>query len=595
MGKSKKTLLLGNAAIALGAFHAGAKYGSGYPGTPSTEILEYFSKYPDVIAEWAPNEKCAYEAAYGASLAGARALVTMKHVGLNVASDPFVTSVYSGVNGGLVLVVADDPGMHSSQNEQDSRHYARLALAPIFEPADSQEAYSMMIEAFRLSEEYDTPVLLRTTTRVSHSSTLVEVDSVVQTEKTELRHYAKNPQKYVMVPANARRRKQVVLERLEALKHYAEKTPFNYIEWGDSELGIIANGVAYFYAKEACPEASFLKLGFTYPLPKEMIRKFACEVEQVLVVEELDPVLETEIKALGINVWGKELFPGVGELTPEIVAEAISEIMKVTGRKAYSIGWVSRNFNGEIPPRFPVLCPGCGHRNLFFVLKKLRAKVMGDIGCYTLATNEPLNAMDTCTCMGAGIGEAHGFSRVIQTSGEKVVAVIGDSTFVHSGITGLINAVYNRGNVLIVILDNRTTAMTGHQPHPATGKTLQGEATYELDFEKLAISCGAIYVKTVDPYDLDETEKVLKEAYQTPGVSVVIARRPCVLYERTEKGYYLVDVDRCTGCGACLLLGCPAIYREGEKAVINHDLCTACGACTYLCRFDAIFKAGGDA
>jgi indolepyruvate ferredoxin oxidoreductase alpha subunit len=595
LAKSERILLLGNAAIALGAFHAGAKYGSGYPGTPSTEILEHFARFPGVIAEWAPNEKCAYEAAYGASLAGARALVTMKHVGLNVASDPFLTSVYSGVNGGLVLVVADDPGMHSSQNEQDSRHYARLSHAPMFEPADSEEAYLMIREAFTLSEKYDTPVILRSTTRVSHSSSLVKVEEITAEKENESTPYVKDTQKYVMVPSNARRRKEVLLNRLEALKNYSETTPFNFIEWGDTDLGIIASGVAYFYAKEAYPEASFLKLGFTYPLPEKMIRNFTREMDQVLVVEEIDPILEVEIRALGVNVWGKDFLPRIGELTPEIVAEAIARVLKVSRKKVFRIGWTPREFKEEIPSRQPVLCPGCGHRNLFFVLNKLRAKVMGDIGCYTLASNEPLNAIDTCTCMGAGIGEAHGFSRVIGSSnGEKIVAVIGDSTFVHSGITGLINAAYNQSNVLIVILDNRTTAMTGHQSHPGTGKTLAGEPTFELNFEEISRACGAGYVKTVDPYNLSETEKVLREAYNTPGVSVVIARRPCVLYERTERGYYIVDFEKCTNCGACLRLGCPALYRREAKVAIDPELCTACGACAYLCRFDAISKMEGD-
>lgn len=584
-----KKLLLGNEAFALGAFYGGARYGTGYPGTPSTEILENFSKYPGVLAEWAPNEKCAFEAAYGASLAGARTIVTMKHVGLNVAADPFVTSVYSGVNAGLVLIVADDPGFHSSQNEQDSRHYVRLAYAPLFEPADSQEAFNMVVEALNLSEKYDTPFVVKSTTRVSHSTSLVEVD--FEPIEPKPKPYTKDPDKYVMVPLYAKKRKELLLKRFEALKEYAEKSPFNFIEWGRSYIGIVSSGVAYYYAKEAFPEASFLKLGFTYPLPENLIRSFASQVELLFVVEESDPILEKEIRSFGINVFGKEYLPKVGELTPDAVAQGISSLLKEKRKNTYYIRWIPKSPVNDLPARAPVLCPGCGHRNLFFVLKKLKAKVMGDIGCYTLAVNPPLSSMDTCTCMGAGIGEAHGFSKAIQnTSDEKVVAVIGDSTFVHSGITGLINAAYNRSNVLIIILDNRTTAMTGHQPHPGTGITLMGEETYELDFERLANVCGADYVRTVDPYDLKETEKVLKEAQAIKGLSVVVARRPCVLYERTEKGYYSVDLDACTSCGACLLLGCPAISRFGEKIIISSDLCTGCGACAFLCRFDAIFK-----
>ncbi len=589
---SRKKILIGNEAIALGAYHAGVSYGSGYPGTPSTEILEYFSRYPGVIAEWAPNEKCAYEAAYGASLYGARAIVTMKHVGLNVASDPFITSVYSGINGGLVLVVADDPGMHSSQNEQDSRHYARLAKAPLFEPSESNEAYRMMIEAVRLSEEHDTPVIFRSVTRVSHSTSVVEPLEVVP--EVQLRTYEKNPQKYVMVPAFARERKKILLQRLKALKEYAEKTELNYFEWGSEEIGIIASGVAYLYAKEVYPEASFLKLGFTYPLPEEKIRHFAAQVEAVVVIEEVDPILEEEIRALGINMFGKSLFAETGELTPDIVADGLASLAKTLSSKSFYLNWHPKEKSGVEVPRPPVLCPGCGHRNLFYMLNRLRAVVMGDIGCYTLSVNQPLNSLDTCTCMGAGIGEAHGFSRVSGKDSKKVVAVIGDSTFVHSGITGLINAVYNRSNVLILILDNRTTAMTGHQPHPGTGKTLQGEETFTLDFEELARTCGASYVATVDPYDMQKTGEVLKEAYEKEGVAVVIAKRPCVLYEREERPTYRVIEEKCTGCGACFRLGCPAIEKKEKLAVINETLCTGCAACVYVCRFDAIERIGND-
>lgn len=591
--KEGRFLMLGNEAIALGAYHGGARYGSGYPGTPSTEILEKFSPYPNVRAEWAPNEKCAYEAAYGASLAGVRSIVTMKHVGLNVAADPFITSVYSGVNGGLVLVVADDPGMHSSQNEQDSRHYARIAYAPMFEPSDSQEAYEMVKEAFEVSERFDTPVILRTTTRVSHSSSVVAFSE--EEPRVLSRDYEKNPQKYVMVPANARRRKRVLLERFEALKEYSNSSRFNKVEWGSTELGIIASGVAYLYAKEIFPEASFLKIGFSYPLPEKLIKSFITEMEQVLVLEEVDPILEKEIRALGFNIFGKEYVKSFGELTPEAVADAIHSLLKTAKKRICTPVRFHKELHLELPARYPILCPGCGHRNLFFVLKKFRKKVMGDIGCYTLSVNPPLESLDTCTCMGAGINEAHGFSQAVKNSSdEKVVAVIGDSTFVHSGITGLINAVYNKSNILVVILDNRTTAMTGHQPHPGTGKTLMGEKTHALNFEDIVKACGVDYVRTVDPYDLKKTEEILKEALSVHGVSVVIARRPCVLYQRTERGYYAVDPEICTNCSACFLLGCPAIARREGKAFIDLNLCTACGACAYLCRFKAIYKVEED-
>lgn len=582
-------LLLGNEAIALGAYHAGALFGSGYPGTPSTEILENFSKFPDVVAEWAPNEKCAYEASYGASITGARSIVTMKHVGLNVAADPFVTSVYSGVNAGLVLIVADDPGMHSSQNEQDSRYYARLAKAPCFEPSDPDEAYRMIREAFNVSEKFDTPVMFRSLTRVSHSTGVVYPK---EPEKRSVGGYCKNTEKYVMVPAHARKRKKIVLERLKALKEYSEKTEFNFIEKGKSEIGIIASGPSYLYAKEAYPEASFLKLGFTYPLPEKLIFEFSKMVERILVIEEVDPVLEVELKALGLKVHGKDVIPEEGELSPEIVAQGVKELLKE--KSYYQIPWEPGKELTDLPIRMPVLCPGCGHRNLFFVLKKLRAPVMGDIGCYTLSVNPPLESLDTCTCMGAGIGEAHGYARVRSTEQEKKpVAVIGDSTFVHSGITGIINAAYNKSDILVIILDNRTTAMTGHQPHPGTGKTIKNEETFELDFEKLAQVCGATYTAVVDPYDLRETERVLKEAYSVKGLSVVIARRPCVLYEKTTFWIYRIDTEKCTGCGLCLMLGCPAIQKEDKKVKIDEALCTGCGACFYVCRFNAIFKVEG--
>lgn len=580
--------MLGNRAIAVGAFEAGAAFASGYPGTPSTEILENFVLFPGVYAEWAPNEKCAYEAAHGASFAGVRALVTMKHVGLNVAADPFVTSAYTGVNGGLVVVVADDPGMHSSQNEQDSRYYARLAGVPLFEPSDQQEAYLMVKEAFEVSERFDTPVLLRSTTRLSHTLGVVEPEGERQEVKREVH---RDPGKFVMVPSFARQRRKVLLDRLEALSTFSSTTGWNTIEWGDETIGIITSGVPYLLVKEVIPDASILKIGFSFPLPEEKIRQLAREVEVLLVVEELEPVMETEIKAMGINVHGKDLIKRDGELTPEDVAAAVKQALKLSQRKTYNLSWPQNQPVKDLPARPPVMCAGCGHRNLFYTLNKMQAVVMGDIGCYTLSANPPLRSLDTCLCMGAGIGQAHGFSRAAGAD-KKVAAVIGDSTFVHSGITGLINSVYNRSNTVIIILDNRTTAMTGHQPHPGTGLTIRGEQTHELNFEAVARACGAEFVRTVDPYDLKETEKALRQAFEFEGTAVVIARRPCILYERVKRPAYYIDKEKCTGCMLCLRLGCPAIARSGEKVIILRELCTGCGACAQLCRFEAIYQEG---
>lgn len=593
--EKNSVILLGNHAIAHGAFEAGVKFASGYPGTPSTEILERFALFPNIHAEWSPNEKSALEAALGASYSGYRALSTMKHVGLNVASDPFVTAVYTGVTGGLVVVTADDPGMHSSQNEQDNRYYARLSHAPMFEPAEPEEAYRMIKDAYKISEKFDVPVLFRITTRISHSSSSM----ILEGERLEIEYpLNRSSEKFVMVPSNARVRKKSLLDRKKALSAYSNESEWNKIERGIDELGIITSSVSYLYVKEAFEQASILKLGFSYPLPKDLISSFAREMQAILVVEELDPVLETEIKAMGINVHGKDVLPEKGELNPEIVSDAIAEVLKSYRQKTYSLNITSTKEKvSNLPKRPPVLCPGCGHRNLFYVLKKLRSLVTGDIGCYTLAANPPLSSMDTCVCMGASIGEAHGISKALENAGKeknKVVAVIGDSTFVHSGITGLVNAVYNRSNILVVILDNRTTAMTGHQPHPGTGTTITGEKTTELDFSKLARSIGVEFVETVDPYDLKNTEKVLRKAFDHYGVSVVIARRPCVLYERPKTKPYYVDEELCTGCWLCLRLGCPAIARKEETVEILEHLCTGCAACVQLCRFDVILPRKED-
>lgn len=616
-----RILVSGNEAIAAGAVEAGFLLGAGYPGTPSTEILESYSRYPGIYAEWCPNEKVALEVAIGASYAGVRSFATMKHVGLNVAADPFMTAVYAGVNAALVVVTADDPGMHSSQNEQDNRHFARLAHAPLVEPSDPDECYRFVRIAAEISEQFDTPILFRTTTRVAHSRQGVELlgslaaenaESLTELRKNAIRPLERSAEKYVMVPANARRRKHAVLERMRRLREYSEASPLNVLELGSDVLGVITSGVAYHYVKEVFPEASILKLGFSYPLPEKLIRELASHVSTILVVEEIDPVVETEVRALGIPCHGKDVLPEEGELTADDVEAAIGRLLKDHPSSRYTVrgsfgGHESEGATRDVlekvsafPQRSPVLCPGCGHRTVFYVLRKLRAVVTGDIGCYTLAAGPPLSAIDTCVCMGASIGEAHGAVRAREKAREidenaetkKFVAVIGDSTFVHSGITALINSVYNHGNEVIVILDNRTTAMTGHQPHPATGRTLLGEETHELDLAELARAVGARFVETVDAYDMKALESVLRAALEAEGVAVVIARRPCVLTVKELPLPYEVHSAACTGCRLCLRLGCPALMWEDGKARILEHLCTGCGACAALCRFDAIHQVG---
>jgi indolepyruvate ferredoxin oxidoreductase alpha subunit len=577
-----KTLASGNEAIARGAFEAGVRVASAYPGTPSTEILENFARFPGVYAEWSVNEKVALEVGIGASLAGARALVTMKHVGLNVAADPLMTASYVGVKGGLVIVNADDPGMHSSQNEQDNRHYARLAKVPMLEPSDSQEAKDFTLLAFQMSEDFDSPVILRTTTRVAHARSLI-----VEGEREEraAEGFVRDQPKYVMVPAHARRRHPFVEERLQRLAELAETSDLNRVEWNDREIGVITSGVAYQYVKEVCPQASVLKLGMTYPLPRRLIADFAAQVKQLYVVEELDPFLEDQIRAMGIAVIGKERFPITGELNPNLVAHGLLGTPIDETRTAPS----------DLPSRPPVLCPGCPHRGLYYALNKLKCVVFGDIGCYTLGVLPPLAAMDTCICMGAGIGNAHGLEKAIGDR-QPVVAVIGDSTFVHSGITGLIDIVYNRGHSTIILCDNSTTAMTGHQHHPATGSTLQGDPTRKLCFEDLIRAIGIEDVTVVDPQDLAATEQALRAAVASPQPSVVITRRPCILLERrTERETPAVDEERCTGCGICLRLGCPALEAvpvapgsKKRRARVNALLCTSCGMCVQVCPQHAI-------
>ncbi len=566
-----KKLLLGDFAVARGAWEAGVKVASAYPGTPSTEITEELARYGEVYSEWSPNEKVALEVGIGASVRGARAIVSMKHVGLNVACDPLFTASYTGVNGGLVIAVADDPSVFSSQNEQDTRLTAVSAKVPVLEPSDSAEARDFTKAAFELSEKYDTPVILRLTTRVAHSQSLVELQ-----ERTEVpvRAYERNIQKYVMMPANARVKHVFVEERMQKMSEDADALPLNRIEEGSAELGIICSGGVYQYVKEALPGASVLKLGMVYPLPYKLIEKFAGSVKRCIVAEELAPHIETLIKAAGIQVEGKNIFPLCGEFSAGLIRKCV-------------LGAGQDAKPAAVPARPPVLCAGCPHRGVFYVLSRLKLNVLGDIGCYTLGAVPPLGSMDAVVCMGASIGMEIGFDKADPEAHRHSVAVIGDSTFIHSGITGLIDAVYNKSHITVVILDNRTTGMTGHQNHPATGKTIKNEPTYELDLAEVCRAVGVGSVRTVDPYDLPALEGALKAALSEEEVSVVIAKRPCVLLaKRLYKGFSVND--KCKNCRACMKLGCPAIVK-GEKGVsIDVSLCTECGLCRSVCKFGAI-------
>jgi len=594
-----KLWLSGNEALALGAHEASVRVASGYPGTPSTEILENVVNYSDIYTEWAPNEKVGLEVAIGASFAGVRALATMKHVGLNVAADPLFTASYTGVRGGLVIVVADDPSMYSSQNEQDSRNYAWAAKLPMLEPSDPAEAKEMLKQAYRLSEEYDTPVLLRSCTRVSHVKGVVTAGAIEAPALTP--GLEKLPAKLVMLPANARARRVAVAERQRQLSEFAETFSANRVEAGDGKIGFITAGTSYLYVKEAFPEAAILKLGMVNPLPEKLIRDFAAGVDKLYVVEDLDPFLETQIKALGIACTGKEVIPAIGELSPAIVRRAI------TGEAAADLFAPV-----ELPPRPPNMCAGCPHRGLFYNLNRLKVYVSGDIGCYTLGFLPPLSAMDTCVCMGASIGMAHGMDKALGEEGRgKVVAVIGDSTFLHTGINGLINSVYNRGCSTVIILDNRITGMTGQQPNPASGTTIGYDPAPTIDFPELCRAIGVKHVRTVNPHEIEASYQVLKEEIERPEVSVVITRFPCVLTveEKKRRKYpFHTVVDNCTGCTMCLRLGCPAINWQpltpaeaeamGKKkkqkgyALINEDMCIGCGQCIGLCKFDAISEGG---
>ncbi len=589
-----KELLTGNEAIARGAYEAGITFASAYPGTPSTEILENIALYKDsVYAEWAPNEKVALEGAIGASIAGARALAAMKHVGVNVAADPLFTFAYTGVNGGCILVSADDPGLHSSQNEQDNRYYAKSAKIAMIEPSNSQEAKDFVKIAFEISEKYDTPVLLRVTTRICHSKSLVEIG---ERENRPILPYQKNIPKYVATPANARVLHVKVEERLKKLEEFSNATELNRIEWNSKKIGILSSGVAYQYAKEVFgKDASYFKLGFTYPLPMKKIKEFAEQVETLYVIEELEPYIEEQVKAAGIQCIGKELIPKVGELNPDIIAKAILK----EERPTIQIDEVSA------VGRPPTLCAGCPHRGFFYVLaKKKNIMVTGDIGCYTLGSAEPLSAVDTVICMGASISAGHGAQKAFAVNGvdKKVVNVIGDSTFFHSGVTGLMNIIYNRGNSITVILDNRTTGMTGHQENPGTGYTLQGDSTHEINIPMLCQGLGIkkenIYV--VNPLDLEACSQVLDEAFKKEDPVVIVTKWPCALKKLTpkdkqqfkvEKTVCIVDESKCKSCKICMKTGCPAISFD-DKAYINENMCVGCEVCLQACPFDAIVKAG---
>ena len=567
-----KKILSGNEAVAWGAYVAGVKIATAYPGTPSTEILETLAKFDEVNAHWCTNEKVALDVASGASFCGVRSLVAMKHVGLNVASDALVTLAYTGVEGGLVVVSCDDPFAHSSQNEQDNRNYARLAKLPLFEPSDSEEAYKMIKEAFELSEEFSIPVLVRLTTRISHAKGVVDVEG----RKEILRepHFPRDPSRWVMIPAHARKAHEVLEKKILKLKEYSEKTPFNQILPGRENWGIITSSIAYQYVKEAFPEAWILKIGFSYPLPEKKIKNFSEGLEEVWVIEELDPILEKEVKALGISVKAKPLDFYTGELSVEKVRRII--------KGDCGIG----ESNPQIPSRPPLLCAGCPHRGIFYVLKKLGCVVTGDIGCYTLACLPPLSSMDTCVAMGSGVGHLAGMER----AGEKVpkVAVIGDSTFFHAGIPPLIDLIYNFTPSTVIVLDNRTTAMTGHQDHPGTGITLKGSKGRAVSIKKLVEGLGVKNVREVDPYDLKETERVIKEELGKKDVSVIISTRPCVLLEKREYTPLKVMEEKCKNCGKCLTLGCPALYKKEGRVIIDPLLCTGCGMCKEVCPFQAI-------
>ena len=578
-----KQLILGNEAVARGLYEAGCSFVSSYPGTPSTEITEAVAKYPEVYAEWAPNEKVAMEAAFGASMAGRRSFCGMKHVGLNVAADPLFTISYTGVNAGMVIGVADDAGMHSSQNEQDSRHYARAAKIPMLEPSDSSEALAFAKLAYELSEQFDTPVLLKMCTRVSHSQSVVETGE----RKEVLKEYEKNIPKYVMMPGHAKKRHPVVEARTKALIEYAETAEINRIEAGkSSKMGIITSSTSYQYVKEVCGDQyPVLKLGMIWPMPVKKIQEFAASVSMLVIVEELDGFIESHCRDLGLACVGKSNFSNIDELMPLTVAQQLSTPWEIGAK-----------LDATIPPRPPVMCAGCPHRGLFYVLKKNKLTVLGDIGCYTLGAVAPLGAVDSVICMGASVSGLHGFSKSQQGAMDnKTVAVIGDSTFMHSGITGLVNMAYNESNATVIIVDNSITGMTGHQQNPTTGFNLKGDPCAKIDLETLCRAVGIKRVRVVDPYDLDQCDKAIKEELAAQEPSVIISRRPCALLKYVKhKAPLTVDESKCVGCKACMKIGCPAISIVGGKAKIDNTLCVGCGVCEQLCKVGALGAAKED-
>lgn len=571
-----KELMLGNKAFARGLYEAGCKVVSSYPGTPSTEITEEAAKYDEIYAEWAPNEKVAMEVALGASMAGARSFCGMKHVGLNVAADPLYTASYTGVNGGMVIAVADDPGMHSSQNEQDSRHHAEASKVMMLEPSDSDECKRYTKLAFELSERFDTPVVVRMSTRVSHSQSAVELN---ERDEIALKDYEKNPSKYVMMPAYARGRHVFVEKRTLDEIEYAETCDINTVEDNGADIGVITSGISYVYSKEALGDrVNYLKLGIVYPLPKKLIEDFCKKCKKVYVIEELDPFIENHCKALGVEVIGKEIFSMLGEYSQSLIAE------RVFGeKKDYT------ELDEQIPVRPPVMCAGCPHRGLFYCLSRLGLTVSGDIGCYTLGAAAPLTAMDSTICMGASISALHGFNKAREGADKKSVAVIGDSTFMHSGMTGLVNIAYNASNSLVIILDNSITGMTGHQQNPTTGKNLKGDPAAAVNLEELCKAIGIKNVSVVDPYHMSECEKVIKEKVALDEPCVIISRRPCALLKYVKHNPPLnVESDKCVGCKQCLKIGCPAISIHDKKCEIDSTQCVGCGICKEMCRLGAI-------
>ena len=577
-----KQLMLGNAAVARGLFEAGCCVISSYPGTPSTEITEEAAKYDEIYCEWAPNEKVAMETAFGASLAGKRSFCAMKHVGLNVAADPLFTVAYTGVNAGMVIGVADDPGMHSSQNEQDSRHYARSAKIPMLEPADSGEALAFARIAYELSEQFDTPVLLKMCTRVAHSQSIVETGPRIE---APAKPYEKNIGKYVMMPGNAIRRHPVVEKRLQDLSLWAETASVNRLDKGTNlKMGILTSSTSYQYVKEVCGDTyPVLKLGMVWPLPKQKILDFAHSVEKLVVVEELDGFLEDCCRSLGLDPVGKETFSCMGEFSQNLVAEKLGSPVH-TGNA----------IDDPIPPRPPVMCAGCPHRGLFYTLSKNKCIVLGDIGCYTLGAVAPLSAMEMTLCMGASISAIHGFNKALGAQSEgKTVAVIGDSTFMHSGMTGLANIAYNQSNSTVIILDNSITGMTGHQQNPTTGYNIKGDPAGKIDLESLCRSLGFRRIRVVDPYDLKACDAAVKEELAANEPSVIISRRPCVLLKYVKHSAPLtVDTDKCVGCKNCMKIGCPAISIKGGKAHVDTTLCVGCGVCEQLCGVNAFQSTG---